>query len=70
LLDICLAIICAIVRYPLEYVTSREELDSMLDKYFDLRKWDKKLGVPLPETLRRLGLDFTIPVAEKALQEG
>ncbi|HHC19066.1 MAG TPA: hypothetical protein ENK81_01500 [Euryarchaeota archaeon] len=52
-----------------EYVVSEEELNEMLDKYFRLRGWDAKTGVPLPEKLRALGLEFTVDVAEKALRE-
>ena len=33
------------------------ELDQMLDEYYDLRGWDVKTGIPLPETLRRLKLE-------------
>ncbi len=52
-----------------EYVLTKEELNAMLDRYFELRKWDKKTGVPTPEKLRELDLEFTIPVALKALSE-
>jgi aldehyde:ferredoxin oxidoreductase len=33
------------------------ELDQMLDDYYTLRGWDLKTGLPLPDTLRRLGLE-------------
>lgn len=38
-------------------VITREDLNKMLDEYYQLRGWDKE-GVPLPETLQRLGLFF------------
>ena len=52
-----------------EYVVSEDELKEMLDRYFALRKWDIKTGVPLPEKLKALDLEFTIEVAERALKE-
>jgi aldehyde:ferredoxin oxidoreductase len=36
-----------------------EELNRMLDEYYELRGWSKD-GVPTPERLRALGLDFAI----------
>ena len=36
-----------------------EELDKMLDEYYELRGWSKD-GIPTPERLRALGLDFAI----------
>jgi aldehyde:ferredoxin oxidoreductase len=36
-----------------------EELDRMLDEYYELRGWSKD-GIPTPERLRSLGLDFAI----------
>ena len=50
-----------------EYVITEEELNEMLDKYFELRGWDKKTGVPLPNKLKELNLEFTIPIAQKVL---
>ena len=32
------------------------ELEQMLDEYYEVRGWDVKTGIPLPETLKRLGL--------------
>jgi aldehyde:ferredoxin oxidoreductase len=32
------------------------ELDMMLDEYYTERGWDLKTGLPLKETLKRLGL--------------
>jgi aldehyde:ferredoxin oxidoreductase len=37
-----------------------EELDRMLDEYYDLRGWSRD-GIPTPERLRDLGLAFAIP---------
>jgi len=39
-----------------------EELQSMLDDYYEVRGWDKKSGVPTSTKLRELGLGF---VADK-----
>ncbi|MCD6341126.1 MAG: hypothetical protein J7L51_04180 [Desulfurococcales archaeon] len=50
-----------------EYVITEEELNEMLDKYFELRGWDKKTGVPLPNKLKELNLEFTILIAQKVL---
>ena len=36
-------------------------LDKMLSDYYHLMGWDKQSGKPLPETLRRLGLDNIVP---------
>ena len=33
------------------------ELDQMLTEYYDVRGWDQETGLPLKETLERLGLD-------------
>ncbi len=33
------------------------ELDMMLTEYYDVRGWDQETGLPLKETLKRLGLD-------------
>jgi aldehyde:ferredoxin oxidoreductase len=32
-------------------------LDQMLDEYYNVRGWDTTTGIPLPETLEKLGLD-------------
>jgi aldehyde:ferredoxin oxidoreductase len=34
------------------------ELNQMLDEYYTERGWDLKTGIPLPETLERLGLKY------------
>ncbi len=36
------------------------ELERMLDEYYALRGWSKN-GIPTPERLHALGLDFAIP---------
>ncbi len=36
------------------------DLPAMLDAYYAARGWDAATGRPLPETLRRLGLDFAL----------
>jgi aldehyde:ferredoxin oxidoreductase len=33
------------------------ELDMMLTEYYEMRGWDQETGLPLKETLKRLGLD-------------
>ncbi|MDO8672076.1 MAG: aldehyde ferredoxin oxidoreductase C-terminal domain-containing protein, partial [Dehalococcoidia bacterium] len=33
------------------------EWNGMLDNYYQLMGWDRQTGKPLPETLRRYGLD-------------
>ncbi|MEO2151807.1 MAG: aldehyde ferredoxin oxidoreductase C-terminal domain-containing protein, partial [Thermococcus sp.] len=38
----------------------------LLDYYYELRGWDKR-GVPRKETLKKLGLDYTIPVLEETV---
>ena len=35
--------------------------DEMLDIYYRDMGWDRKTGKPLPETLKKLGLDHIIP---------
>jgi len=31
--------------------------EKMVDKYYQLMGWDRKTGMPLPETLKELGLE-------------
>ena len=38
--------------------------DEMVDTYYESMKWDKA-GKPLPETLKRLGLDYVASDLEK-----
>jgi aldehyde:ferredoxin oxidoreductase len=38
-----------------------ENLPAMLDRYYELRGWDKVTGKPTPEKLRELGLEEYIP---------
>jgi aldehyde:ferredoxin oxidoreductase len=42
-------------------------LDEMLSSYYTARGWDPQSGAPLPEKLRELGLDFTLPDIQKRL---
>ncbi|GAW91016.1 aldehyde ferredoxin oxidoreductase family protein [Calderihabitans maritimus] len=37
-----------------------ENLDTMLDAYYEAMGWDKQTGLPRPEKLRELGLEFAI----------
>lgn len=41
-------------------LTSPEELDMMLDQYYELHGWDKATACPTPETLRTLGLEYVL----------
>ncbi len=36
------------------------DLEPLLDAYYGYRGWDKQTGIPTPEKLRELGLDFVI----------
>ena len=38
-------------------VISRETIDKVLDEYYEVRGWDKNMGVPTREKLSELGLD-------------
>ena len=38
-----------------------EHWDKMLKNYYNLMGWDEYTGIPLPETLKALQLDFVIP---------
>jgi aldehyde:ferredoxin oxidoreductase len=35
----------------------RECFNTMLDEYYKLHGWDSGTGIPLPETLERLGIN-------------
>jgi aldehyde:ferredoxin oxidoreductase len=39
---------------------SHDELDSMLDNYYELRGWDKDTGIPTATKLKELGLDYVV----------
>ena len=39
------------------HTVNQEELNHMLDEYYELRGWDQN-GIPTPETLERLGLEM------------
>ncbi|MCS6910443.1 MAG: aldehyde ferredoxin oxidoreductase C-terminal domain-containing protein, partial [Anaerolineales bacterium] len=39
---------------------SEDEIDSALDKYYELSGWDKASGNPTPATLKRLELDWVL----------
>jgi aldehyde:ferredoxin oxidoreductase len=38
----------------------RQDLERMLDDYYELRGWDKKTGIPSAEKLKELGLDSVV----------
>ncbi len=42
----------------------KDKFEALLDHYYDLRGWDRR-GVPRRETLKKLGLDYVIPVIDK-----
>ena len=44
-----------------------EKYSKMLDMYYEMRGWDRN-GVPTKETLRKLGLEYVIPVLENIVQ--
>jgi len=46
---------------------SKESMNKLLDEYYELRKWDKKKGVPTKRKLIELGLDY---VAEELSKMG
>jgi len=48
-------------------VASRENINKLLDEYYELRRWDKKKGVPTKRKLIELGLDY---VAEELSEMG
>lgn len=47
---------------------SKEELQNMLDNYYDLRGWNKKTGLPTREKLIELGLEHAAKDLEKHLR--
>jgi len=49
------------------YVT-QEELDLMLDDYYEVRGWTKE-GIPTPEKLKQLGMDDLIPIVEAKIRK-
>ncbi|ABM80591.1 aldehyde ferredoxin oxidoreductase family protein [Hyperthermus butylicus] len=46
-----------------------DDLREALREFYRLRGYHEEYGVPLPETLQKLGLEWAIPEAEKALEE-
>jgi aldehyde:ferredoxin oxidoreductase len=44
-----------------------QKYNEMLDMYYDLRGWDER-GVPRRDTLRKLELEYVIPVLEKIIE--
>lgn len=39
-------------------ILSRKEIDRLLDEYYTERGWNKEYGIPTPQKLRELGLDY------------
>lgn len=50
-------------------VTPKQELDIMLDEYYEARGCDKRTGIILPEKLRELGVNDVARDMEKLLKE-
>jgi aldehyde:ferredoxin oxidoreductase len=47
-------------------MNSKQELDAMLNRYYQLHEWDIKTGLPYKETLKKLGLmDIANQLGEK-----
>jgi aldehyde:ferredoxin oxidoreductase len=44
---------------------TNEELQSMLDNYYELRGWEKETGIPTSAKLRELGLDLADVTSER-----
>jgi len=38
----------------------KEKWDKMLDEYYELHNWDKKIGLPTKQTLQKIGLEWTL----------
>ncbi len=56
---------------PLRGVKAFLDWDDFLEarrEYYRIRGWHEEYGVPLPETLEKLGIPWAIPDAEKALR--
>ena len=49
---------------PAKGVSIGPKYDKMVDDYYEAMGWDKE-GRPLPETLKRLGLEFAVKDLEK-----
>ena len=47
---------------------SQQELDLMLDDYYEARGWTKE-GIPTPEKLKQLGMDDLIPIVEAKIKK-
>ena len=43
----------------------KKEIDRLLDRYYELRGWDKKTGIPSPQKLVELRLDEIIDQLQK-----
>ena len=46
----------------------KQEWDDMLDVYYDIHGWNRENGLPTPETLRSLGLEFALEDLSKPAQ--
>jgi aldehyde:ferredoxin oxidoreductase len=44
------------------------DMKEAIKEYYRVRGWDENYGVPLPETLKRLGLSWALDDAKKALE--
>jgi aldehyde:ferredoxin oxidoreductase len=50
------------------YTLTETTLNSMLDRYFEIRGWDVMRGLPTPNKLRELKLEFAVEEALRRLQ--
>jgi len=39
---------------------SREDVERLVEDYYDERGWDRETGIPTPEKLKELGLEVRI----------
>ncbi|MFH0846494.1 MAG: aldehyde ferredoxin oxidoreductase C-terminal domain-containing protein [Chloroflexota bacterium] len=45
---------------PSKGLSTAQDWDKIRTRYYELMGWDKKTGKPLPETLKKLGLEHTV----------
>ena len=46
-----------LMDYYRKKALTREDMNSLIDDYYDERGWDTKTGLPTPSKLKSLGLD-------------
>ena len=45
---------------PFKGLSTTQDWEKIRTRYYELMGWDTNTGKPLPETLKKLGLEFTI----------